>query len=67
MHVNALLKTLADRLAVVKAKKFSDASGHVKADRLVNKLAATLEKMEAKTIAGRLRDVVGEALVDRTG
>ena len=67
MHVNALLKTLADRLAVVKTKKFSDASGHVKADRLVNKLAATLEKMKAKTIGGRLRDVVGEALVDRTG
>ena len=61
-----MLKTLADRLAVVKAKKFSDALGHVKADRLVNKLAATLQKMEAKTIGGRLRDVVGEALVDRT-
>ena len=32
MKVNALLKTLADRLAVVKAKRFSDALGHVKAD-----------------------------------
>ena len=32
VEVNALLKTLADRLAVVKAKKFSDALGHVKAD-----------------------------------
>ena len=62
-----MLKTLADRLAVVKAKKFRDALRHVKADSLVNKLAATLEKMEAKTIGARLRDVVGEALVDRTG
>ena len=32
----------------------------------MNKLAATLEKMEAKTI-GDVRDVVTEALVDRTG
>ena len=62
-----MLKTLADLLALVKAKKFGDASGHVKADGLVNKLAATLEKMKAKTIGGRLCDVVGEALVDRTG
>ena len=67
MEVNALLKTLADRLAVVKAKKFSDALGHVKADCLANKLAATLEKMEAKTIGARLRDVVPEAVVDMTG
>ena len=62
-----MLKTLADRLAVVKAKKFSDASGHVDADCLVNKPSATLEKVEAKTTAGRLRVVVGEALVDRSG
>ena len=67
MEVNALLKTLADRLAVVKAKTFSDALGHVKADCLANKLAATLEKMEAKTVGGRLHDVVGEALVDMAG
>ena len=32
MEVNALLKTLADRLAVVKAKKFCDALGHAQAD-----------------------------------
>ena len=51
-------ETLAARLAV---------EGHVQPDRLANKLAATLEKMEAKTIGGRLRDVVTEALVDRTG
>ena len=31
MHLNALLKTLADRLAVVKAKKFSDALEYVQA------------------------------------
>ena len=43
VDVNALLKTLADRLAIVKAKKFSDALGHVQADCLLNKLAATLE------------------------
>ena len=58
MKVNAFLKTLAERLAV---------KGHVDPDRLANKLAATLEKMEAKTIGGRLRDVVTEALVNRTG
>ena len=29
--VNALLKTLADSLVVVKGKKFSDALGHVQA------------------------------------
>ena len=33
----------------------------------MNKLAATLDKMEAKTIGGRLCEMVGEALVDRTG
>ena len=43
VHVNALLKTLADRLAIVKYKKFSEALGHVEADCLLNKLAATLE------------------------
>ena len=32
LEVNALLKTLADRLAVVKGKKFSDALGHVEVD-----------------------------------
>ena len=32
VDVNALLKTLAERLAIVKAKKFSDALGHVEAD-----------------------------------
>ena len=58
MEVNALLKTLADRLAVV---------GHVEAVSVANKLAATLEKMKVKTIASRLRDVLCEALVDRTG
>ena len=31
VQVNALLKTLAERLAVVKGKKFSDALGHVQA------------------------------------
>ena len=62
-----MLKTLADRLPVLKAKKFIDAYGHVNVDQLVNKLAATLENMEAKTIGGRLRYVLGEALVDRTG
>ena len=31
VHVNALLKTLADRLAVAKTKKFSDALEHVQA------------------------------------
>ena len=31
LEVNALLKTLPDRLAVVKGKKFSEALGHVEA------------------------------------
>ena len=31
VQVNALLKTLAERLAVIKAKIFSDALGHVEA------------------------------------
>ena len=31
VQVNALLKTLAERLAVVKGKIFSDALGHVEA------------------------------------
>ena len=53
-----MLKTLADRLAVVR---------HVEADSVANKLAATPEKMKAKTIADRLRDVLCEALVHRTG
>ena len=43
VQVNALLKTLADSLAVVKGKKFSDALGPVQAALLANKLAATLE------------------------
>ena len=47
-------------------KTVSDALGHKEADSLVNKFAATLLKMEAKTTDGRLRDVEGKALVDRT-
>ena len=66
VEVNALVKTLADRLAVVKAKTVSDALGHVEAASHVNKLAATLEKIGAKIIGDRMRDVEGEALVDRT-
>ena len=62
-----MVKTLADRLAVVKAKTVSDGLGHKEAGSLVNKFAATLLKMEAKRIGFRLRDVEGEALVDRTG
>ena len=31
VYLNAFLKTLADRLALVKAKKFSDALEHVQA------------------------------------
>ena len=55
------------RLAVVKAKTVSDILGNVDAHSHVMKLAITIEKMEAKTIGCRLRDVEGEALLDRTG
>ena len=62
-----MVKTLANRVAVVKARTVSDTVGHVDADTHVNKLAITIENMQAKTIGGRLRDVEGEALLDRTG
>ena len=39
---------------------------HVKAKALVNKFAATLAEMKAKTTGGTPRDVEVEALVDRT-
>lgn len=61
-----MVKTLADRVAVVKAKTVSDPLGHKETDSLVNKFSTTLLKMEAKTIGGSLCDVEGEALVDNT-
>ena len=39
---------------------------HVKAKALVNKFAATLAEMKAKTTGFTLRDVEVEALVDKT-
>ena len=57
MEVNSLVKTLGERLAVVKAKTVSDALGHVQGDSLVNQFPTTQAKMEAMTIAGRLLDV----------
>ena len=45
--VKVLVKTLALRLAEVKAKKVSDMLDHVKAKSLVNKFAATLAEMKA--------------------
>lgn len=62
-----MVKTLANRRAVVKTKTVSDTLGDVDAHSHVNKLAITIEKVEAKTIGGRLRDVEGEALLHRTG
>ena len=59
-----MVKTLADRLAVVKAKTVSDTPGHVENYSLVNKFATTLVEIRAKTIDGTLRDVQAEALVD---
>ena len=64
--VNLLVKTLALRLAEVKAKTVSDTLDHVKAKALVNKFAATQAEMKAKTTGGTLRDVEVDALVDRT-
>ena len=45
--VKVLVKTLALRLAEVKAKTASDMLDHVKAKALVNKFAATLAEMKA--------------------
>ena len=61
-----MVKTLADRLAKVKAKTVRDTLRHVENCSLVNKFAATLEEIKAKTIDGTLRDVQAEALVDTT-
>ena len=52
-----MVKTLPDRLAEVKANTVSDKIGHVEPYSLVNKFAATLAELEAKTIGGSLRDV----------
>ena len=61
-----MVKTLAVRLAEVKAKKVCDTLDQVQAKALVNKLAATVAEMGAKTIGGTLHDVEAKALVDRT-
>ena len=47
MEVKALFKTLAYRLAEVKAKRVSDMLDHVKAKALVNKFPASLPEMKA--------------------
>ena len=51
-----MVKTLADWLAEVKAKSVRDTLGHVKNYSLVNKFAATLAEMKARTIDGTLDD-----------
>ena len=56
MEVKALIKTLAHRLAEVKAKTVRDTLGHVENYSLVDKFAATLAEMK----------VQAEALVDTT-
>lgn len=61
-----MIKTLAVRLAEVKAKKVCDTLDHAQAKKLVNKLAATVEEIGAKTIGGTLHDAEAKALVDRT-
>ena len=43
-----------------------DNLGHVQARALVNKIAATLAEMNAKTIDGTVRDMEAKAEVDRT-
>ena len=61
-----MIKTLAERLAEVKAKKVCDTLDPVQAKALVNKLAATVAEMGAKTIGGTLHDEEAKALVERT-
>ena len=56
-----MVKTLAYRLAEVKAKKVRTHE----ARSLDNKFAATLAKIKAKTIDGTVRDIEANALVDR--
>ena len=60
------VKTLADRLAEVKATTVRDTLGHVENYSLVNKFAATLAEIKAKTFDGTPRDVLAEALVHTT-
>ena len=60
------VKTLADRLAEVKATTVRDTLGHVENYSLVNKFVATLAEIKAKTIDGTLRYVQAEALVNTT-
>ena len=64
--IKVLVKTLALRLAEVKAKTVSDTLERVKAKALVNKFAATLPEIKTKTRSGILRDVEVKALVART-
>ena len=66
VEVKALVKTLADRLAEVKAKTVSDTLGHVEAYSLVNKFATRQAEMKAKTIDGTMRDFQAQALVHTT-
>ena len=64
--IKVLFKTVALRLAEVKAKTVSDTLERVKAKALVNKFAATLPEIKTKTRSGILRDVEVKALVERT-
>ena len=66
VKVKAFVKTLADRLAEVKAKTVSDTLGHVEAYSLVNKFATRQAEMKAKTIDGTMRDFQAQALVHTT-
>lgn len=61
-----MIKTLAVRLAEVKAKKVCDTLDHVQAKALVNKGAATVAEIGAKTIGGTLHDAEAKALLDGT-
>ena len=65
-EVKALAKTLADRLAQVKAKIVRDTIGHVENYSLVNTFAETLAEIKAKTIDATLHDFQAEALADMT-
>ena len=66
VEVKAFVKTLADRLAEVKAKTVSDTQDPVKTKAPVKKFALTLAEMKAKTTGGILSDVESEGLVHRT-
>ena len=58
-----MIKTLAVRLAEVKANKVCDTLDPVQAKALVNKLAATVAEIKAETVGKTLSSIESEALI----